>query len=175
MLNSSSIIQIAPPQHTHSAPLPAACQSSLQLASLRLPGVTWAAQSLTLQSRSFSPEDPARRHSLAHSLAHSLIRCLPLSTSPWPTEPPGAISSMSDCPEAEGARDGQFSVLGKQEQAGLGSVEVLRKHLPAALNELSIQTGFLPSERLPLSWKSPSCSQISSTVLALLKRKDGRD
>lgn len=53
------------------APLPEACQSSLQLACLRLPGVTWAAQPLTLLSRSLSPDAPTPSPQYTHTHTHT--------------------------------------------------------------------------------------------------------
>lgn len=67
------------------APLPTACQSSLQLPYLRLRRVTWAAQPLTLQSRSLSPDahppSCAGMRALAQENTHTnALRRLPLST-----------------------------------------------------------------------------------------------
>ena len=110
LLNSSSIIQFAPLLTS----LRAACQSSLQLACLRLSGVTWAAQPLTLLSRGLSPDAPASQHTHTahthrdtdtdtdtHTQTHThSLSYMPLSTSLWLAEPPGAASSISGCPEA---------------------------------------------------------------------------
>ena len=75
--------------------LPAASQPSLQLACLRLPGVTWAAQPLTLPSRSLSPDAPPPPPPV-HTHTHTHTHCyLPLSTPPRPIKPPGAASSTS--------------------------------------------------------------------------------
>ena len=77
--------------------LPAASQPSLQLTCLRLPGVTWAAQPLTLPSRSLSPDVPPPPPAPStHTHTHTHTHCyLPLSTPPRPIKPPGAASSTS--------------------------------------------------------------------------------
>ena len=158
--NSSPVMQIAPstphPPRGLSVLPPASCVSAL-LESRGLPNPLryWA------EASHQTPSPPQ-----THTHTHTHTRAFSLTTPAWPTEPPGAASSISGYMRPRGKRCKQLSVRGKG-QAGLCSIGVLRMHrLCQKLHlcwtwqwtKLATQTRFLPSESFPASSRSPCCS-----------------